>query len=80
MVDGALAELNLGREGHALVGHFFSHFTKALYVLMAGRRGVAPPFVSVDGGGMVQLQEALRPLPEVLGNIWIRRRRRRRWQ
>lgn len=77
VVDGALAELNLARNGHALVGHFFSHFTKSLYALMTGRRGVAPPFVSVDGGGMVQLQSVLQPLPEVLGNGYIRRRRGR---
>ena len=67
------------RQPRALEG-FGRELQGVVGMALAGRRGVAPPFVSVDGGGMVQLQEALRPLPEVLGNIWIRRRRRRRWQ
>lgn len=53
VIDSALIALSLARDGCALIGHFYSHFTKAMYFLMAGRRGVAPPFVSVDGGGII---------------------------
>lgn len=52
VVLSALAAMHIARNAVALVGHFYSHFTKALYLLMAGHHGVAPPWISMDGGGL----------------------------
>jgi len=36
-----------------MIGHFGSHFTTSVYLLMTGHSGMALPFISVDGGGLV---------------------------
>lgn len=53
--DGALFSLALARRGCVFVGHFWSHFSIAMYYAMAGWNGFAPPFISMDGGGILHM-------------------------
>jgi hypothetical protein len=52
-VDMSVSGLWLLQYGHGLVGGFQSHYTRAAYFLMVGRLGYLPPYISVDGGGVV---------------------------
>lgn len=67
-VESALAALHLAKGGSALVGHFYSHFTKSMYALMTGARGVPPPWISVDGGGVRPWALRDRPLVDGLSD------------
>lgn len=49
---GTLASMHIARNAVALVGHMYSHLDKAIHLLIAGHRGVAPPWISMDGGGV----------------------------
>lgn len=52
-VDMSVSGLWLLQHGHALIGGFQSHYTRAVYFLMVGRLGYIPPYISLDGGGVI---------------------------
>jgi hypothetical protein len=68
-VYSALAALSLGKNASAIVGHFYSHFTKSIYLLNSGFRGVPPPWISVDGGGVRPWALRDEPPVDALSNI-----------
>ena len=39
--------------GHAFIGGLWSHYSRAVYFLMTGQLGYPPPYISLDGGGVI---------------------------
>lgn len=70
-VESALEALRMAKGGSALVGHFYSHFTKAMYALMTGAGGVPAPWISVDGGGVRPWILQGQPLVDGLSNLTV---------
>ena len=53
MIDLSLYDMWLLRQGHLFIGNMFSHFSRYVYISMIGELGYIPPFIAVDGGGIL---------------------------
>ena len=51
-VESSIRALQLLSNGHIFIGCMGSHFSRAIYTLMVGRRNIVIPWVSVDGHSM----------------------------
>lgn len=57
-----LTALWLLQQGSVFVGSMHSHVARAAYLLMTGRIGRAPPYLSVDGGGVLVRADSIESL------------------
>jgi len=72
MADASITDLYILQYGQVFVGGLFGHMSNAAYLLMVGRAGVALPFISVDGGGLLKTTQ---PAEKDLFDFAQRRRR-----